>query len=596
MKFNNLKFYGVYFRINFKFFILPLVFFFVASFSFGANYYISAAGNNASNGTDISTPKLTLANIFSTYNLGAGDTIKVAAGTYTETGTTVGSDDEGFVIQGAALSAGVPTSIFDAASTARWLLLNNTNNDNITINNLTIKDHITTGSADPDGGGGVKIIAGCTGFSVNNCVFDNCDTKTSVNHRGGAIYSVEGITVTYCTFKNCNADRYGGAISIELAPSANSSITHSKFYSNVTTSGNYGTALFFGVGSTSVLNLENCLFYKNGVSLGESVICCMNSTGTLNLMNCTVTANGNASYGTGGILTLSSAKINITNSIIYANLGTTYNDVYNNSGTITMKNCCYGSSAEINTITTNTSPLVANPLFTSSASDDYTLQGTSPCIDFGTTVGAPTDDIRHYSRVSNPDAGAYESNGVMLPIELLSFNADCDNGKTIIKWSTLSETNNAFFTLEKSYDLENWNFVAILDGAGNSNSILNYSIIDDANYLTAYYRLKQTDFDGRYEYFKILPSNCGNSDEDVFNVFPNPSDNNFNIEISSEENESLTVEIYNSIGQKLFESKYKTVDGINTIQLSDLKLSKNTYLLRVISSKSKIFNKKIVIN
>jgi len=98
--------------------------------SLATNYYISSTGNNTNNGTSSITPKLTLANVFSTYNLGSNDTIFVEAGTYSETGITVGTDDEGFVISGAALSSGVPTSIFDAGSTARWLLLNNTNNDN----------------------------------------------------------------------------------------------------------------------------------------------------------------------------------------------------------------------------------------------------------------------------------------------------------------------------------------------------------------------------------------------------------------------------------------------------------------------------------
>ena len=106
--------------------------------AFSANYYISTSGSDSNLGTTVGSPKLTLASVFSTYNLGVGDIINVAAGTYSETGIVVGSDDEGFTIQGAALSGGVPTSIFDASSTARWLLLNNTNNDNIIISKLTI--------------------------------------------------------------------------------------------------------------------------------------------------------------------------------------------------------------------------------------------------------------------------------------------------------------------------------------------------------------------------------------------------------------------------------------------------------------------------
>jgi len=118
-----------------------LIVFIFPFFSFGATYYVSVGGSGGGTGLDASNKSATLQNIFDTYNLAAGGIIDVAAGTYAETGVVVGADDEGFTIQGAALSGGIPTSIFDAESTARWLLLGDVNNDNITINKIYIKDH-----------------------------------------------------------------------------------------------------------------------------------------------------------------------------------------------------------------------------------------------------------------------------------------------------------------------------------------------------------------------------------------------------------------------------------------------------------------------
>ncbi len=99
------------------------------------NYYIApsgSGGSDANNGTTAGTPKLTLQSVFNTYNLGAGDVIYVTAGTYTEKTIAVGSDDEGFTIQGAALSNGEPTTIFSSTQNGNgWLTLNNNNSDNI---------------------------------------------------------------------------------------------------------------------------------------------------------------------------------------------------------------------------------------------------------------------------------------------------------------------------------------------------------------------------------------------------------------------------------------------------------------------------------
>lgn len=320
----------------------------IFSVSSATKYYISTTGVTGNTGLTSASPKGTLDQVFTAFNLGTGDTIFVAAGTYTETGIVVGSDDEGFVIQGASLSSGIPTSIFDATSTSRWLLLNNSNNDNITINKLTIKDYITTGGADPDGGGAIKIISTCSGTTINSCVFNNCDTKSTSGHRGGAIYSVSDISITNCSFYNCDSYKYGGAISLELTLSANCTIDRCTFYSNTCTNNDYGSAIYCGVtNNTYSLTIKNSLFYNNATTSGTGTAVIVGETGKLNITNCTITKNGNTGAGTGGVLSVSSATLTMKNTIIYANVGTTYNDVYNNSATLTMTSCCYGNASVI---------------------------------------------------------------------------------------------------------------------------------------------------------------------------------------------------------------------------------------------------------
>lgn len=549
------------------------------------NYYISTTGVTGNTGLTLGSPKGTLSQVFTAFNLKSGDTIFVAAGTYTETGTTVGTDDEAFVIQGSDLDVnGDPTSIFDAGSTARWLLIGNTNNDNIKINRLTIKDHKqSTGSGPNEGGGGIKIITGATGTVITYCIFDNCDTRTNfTQNSGGAIYSQEGFTVSYCTFRNCNSEYYGGAIATTLSPTTNTQIDHCKFYSNNAT--NYGGGVFLGTSATQTITMYNCLFYGNQTS-GEGTIVAMNSSSTINITNCTIANNGNASAGTGGVLALSSSKINIVNCIIYNNIGSTYKDVYNNTSTVTMKNSFYKSQNSVSLTAPNST---SDPLFNNSPSNDYTLQVTSPAIDYGTTTGSPSDDIRHYSRIANPDAGCYESNGQALPIELLYFKPYLEDGVIKFKWVTASEQNNDFFTIEKSLDGTNFSIITKLPGAGNSSTMTTYTSVDRNPTLgISYYRLKQTDYNGRFERTDWYSVNI-EKDINGLLIYPNPIGNKIHIECNSFLEKEDYLYIFDVSGKLIFTEKIILVHGDNSIVVELPDFAPGVYSAKLGTSQIKI--------
>lgn len=122
----------------------------------------------------------------------------------------------------------------------------------------------------------------------------------------------------------------------------------------------------------------------------------------------------------------------------------------------------------------------------------------------------------------------------LLPIELISFSAiRIDKEKVKLNWITESETNNDFFTVEKSNDGEK--FIPILnkDGSGNSNQILNYVDYDfKANDEFVFYRLKQTDFNGEFSYSNTIKmSNEGFSADDLV-LYPNPAKDEVSILLS----------------------------------------------------------------
>jgi len=143
-----------------------------------------------------------------------------------------------------------------------------------------------------------------------------------------------------------------------------------------------------------------------------------------------------------------------------------------------------------------------------------------------------------------------------LPIEILSFSATYDDKKVTINWSTASETNNNYFTIERSDDMNNWQVMGKLDGAGNSNTVRDYSFIDyGIQSGTFYYRLKQTDFDGNFAYFlppfSVVCENSSTKPEIVY--YPNPFATDLSVDIQNISTEEATFYIFDLLGDKIME-------------------------------------------
>lgn len=110
-----------------------------------------------------------------------------------------------------------------------------------------------------------------------------------------------------------------------------------------------------------------------------------------------------------------------------------------------------------------------------------------------------------------------------LPIQLLFFQAKAVDGHVELNWKTATEINNDFFTIERSNKSQEWEAIAVLDGAGTSQQALEYHFVDQQPLAgSSYYRLKQTDFDGTFTYSEIAVVDRENSQ--LATVFPNPTE------------------------------------------------------------------------
>ena len=141
---------------------------------------------------------------------------------------------------------------------------------------------------------------------------------------------------------------------------------------------------------------------------------------------------------------------------------------------------------------------------------------------------------------------------IVLPITLTYFNVENNNNEFIFNWQTVSEENNDFFTLEYSIDGEIFKSFSEVDGAGNSFEELNYEYTESNLSIRAdviYFRLKQTDFDGKFSYSSIVPISLdGSLSLNSFYLVPNPVQDIGTIKLLQfDRNRVYEAEIYNSM-------------------------------------------------
>lgn len=185
---------------------------------------------------------------------------------------------------------------------------------------------------------------------------------------------------------------------------------------------------------------------------------------------------------------------------------------------------------------------------------------------------------------------------LVLPITLTRFEAICNNSKVSLEWTTASETNNDYFTIEKSIDMINWETVGEIAGSGNSNTNINYKISDASlNNETTYYRLKQTDFNGAYSFSNVVTKSCSSLSD--LTIYPNPSKGLFTFEFLSSSNETLNVMVYSLDGKILNHLSYTDFnEGKLKQEINLSELSNGVYFVSFSTNEKKITRKISIIH
>lgn len=189
-----------------------------------------------------------------------------------------------------------------------------------------------------------------------------------------------------------------------------------------------------------------------------------------------------------------------------------------------------------------------------------------------------------FASLANVPANAQLKDGciaIQLPVDLLYFRAAYANGQVQLTWATASETTNDFFTVEKSRDGKNFTEVTRVKGAGNSTNVLTYAATDANPYAgLSYYRLKQTDLDGKFEYFPIRAVNSGKPLV-AASVFPNPVGLGGKLQLGLAGQEGdVSVTVYDQVGRQCFQTQYAS-GAAPEIAVGEFAKSGGLYIVRI---------------
>jgi hypothetical protein len=168
---------------------------------------------------------------------------------------------------------------------------------------------------------------------------------------------------------------------------------------------------------------------------------------------------------------------------------------------------------------------------------------------------------------------------VILATSNLNFTVTKEDSEALLTWSTTSETDNNYFNIERSADGIIWQVIGTVNGRGNSTVLTKYSFTDALPLAgTNYYRLKQVDVNGQYNYSPVKYLTF--AWQWLVKLYPNPVQNYVVLEFNNDKEEKANIVIQSVLGNSVFATQQQLVVGLNHITLNQVQqLAAGTYML-----------------
>lgn len=158
---------------------------------------------------------------------------------------------------------------------------------------------------------------------------------------------------------------------------------------------------------------------------------------------------------------------------------------------------------------------------------------------------------------------------IALPLTLVNFTAEKQDGKVVLRWESMHESNFREYVLERSSNGTSFTTVATIPGKGGTQAA--YEYVDQWEQATAaklYYRLKQVDKDDRFVYSRLLAVSLQGKSGIHFKITPNPAIGNITLSMASDKKTSLTIRVMDNLGRLLLSQRTGIVKGDNIIPLA----------------------------
>ena len=192
------------------------------------------------------------------------------------------------------------------------------------------------------------------------------------------------------------------------------------------------------------------------------------------------------------------------------------------------------------------------------------------------------DDVAIYNRDLNEnEIRALYTSAAPLPVVFTGFTANYNNENVTLKWDTRSESNGAYYSIERSINGSDYIEIGMVKSSNQPASV--YQFIDkDARFVTGgnvYYRIKQVDIDGRYKYSTV--ANIGLRNIYLTRVYPNPSSSGVFLNVQTRQAEPAEISVVNLDGKTLYKRAYNITPGNSALFLDVSTLKKGSYIITI---------------